>query len=93
MTKRERERRVKQQRERRRLRDRERRIPRRALVGAEGMLRLAAERLIGANEAELLAHAQRVHQAVRDVALSRKLRLSGQQGGDSENPVRPPDRT
>jgi hypothetical protein len=91
--KRELERRLKQQRDRRRQRDRERRIRRGALVGAEGMLRLAAERLIGANEPELLAHAQRVHQAARDVALSRKLRLAGQQGGDSEHPVRSPDRT
>ena len=75
MTKRERERRVKQQRERRRLRDRERRIRRGAFIGAEAMLRSAAERLLAAYEPELLAHAQRVHQSVREKAINAKLQL------------------
>jgi hypothetical protein len=75
VTKRELERRLKLQRDRRRQRDRERRIRRDAFAAAEGMLRLAADRLIGANEPELLAHAQRVHRAVREHALTRKLRL------------------
>jgi hypothetical protein len=39
------------------------------------MLRSAAERLIRANEPELLAHAQQVHQAILDKAISAKLQL------------------
>jgi hypothetical protein len=76
MTKREHERRLKQQLHRRRERDRERRRRRDALVAAEAMLRLAAERLVGADETGLLAQARRVHQAVREIALSQQLRLA-----------------
>jgi hypothetical protein len=45
------------------------------LIAAEVMLRSAAERLVGAGEPELLTHAQRVHHAVQDVAVGRKLKL------------------
>ena len=53
----------------------DRRLRRGAFIGAEAMLRSAAKRPLSANEPELLAHAQWVHQEVRERALGRKLRL------------------
>jgi hypothetical protein len=76
VTKREAERRLKQQRQRRREQDRERRQRRDALRAAEAALAMAATRLTYANDPELLAHAQRVHQAVRERAVSWKVKLS-----------------
>ena len=76
MRKRDRERRLKLRREQQRERQRRYRLRRGALLGAEAMLRLATERLLGAAEPDLLAHAQVVHQAVREKALDRRRRLA-----------------
>ena len=76
MTRRERERRLKLQHEQRRQRHRERRQRHGALRAAEAALSMVAARLVWADDLELLAQAQRVHQSVREMALSRKLRLA-----------------